>query len=201
MNRYSHFNFRTLCHSLAFLSVFSMIGLEQFPAEAKSVSRQKVVQTASVMKGIPYVYGGASTSGFDCSGLVQYVFAKANIQLPRTADRQFDFGTPIAFAHAKPGDLMFFNTGKARGEVTHVGIYMGKNNMLHAPRPGKKVQFASVDTRSWFRPRLLGIRRVNKQTYHLARKPIGWEVSVMPTNLNVIVEKIKADRVMVTASL
>jgi hypothetical protein len=63
------------------------------------------------------------------------------------------------------------------------------------------VQFASVDTRSWFRPRLLGIRRVNKQTYHLARKPVGWEVSVMPTNLNVIVEKIKADRVMVTASL
>jgi hypothetical protein len=201
MNRYSHFNFRTLCHALAFMSAFSMMAVEQFPAEAKSVSRQKVIQNAAVLKGIPYVYGGSSPAGFDCSGLVQYVFAKANIQLPRTADRQFDFGTPVAFAHAKPGDLMFFNTGKARGAVTHVGIYMGKNNMLHAPRPGKKVQFASVDTRSWFRPRLLGIRRVNKQTYQLTRKPVGWEVSMMPTNLNVIVEKLKADRVMVTASL
>jgi hypothetical protein len=201
MNRYSPFNFHKLGHFLACMSAVSMMGMQQFPAEAKNVSRQKVIQTASVLKGIPYIYGGASTAGFDCSGLVQYVFAKANIRLPRTADRQFDFGTPVTYAHAKAGDLMFFNTGNTRGEVTHVGIYMGKNNMLHAPRPGKKVQFASVDTRSWFRPRLLGIRRVNKQTYHLARKPIGWEVSVMPTNLNVIVEKIKADRVMVTASI
>lgn len=201
MNRKRNFNFQAVFHGLAFLSAFSMIAIEQFPAEAKNLTRQKVVQTASVMKGVPYVWGGASPKGFDCSGLVQYVFAKANISLPRTADRQYGIGTPVAYAQAKPGDLMFFNTGRAQGEITHVGIYMGKHNMLHAPRPGKKVQFASVDARSWFRPRLLGIRRVNKQTYELSRQPKGWEVSAMPANLNLVVNELKAEGALLTASL
>ncbi|MNT81062.1 Murein DD-endopeptidase MepH precursor [compost metagenome] len=96
---------------------------------------------------------------------------------------------------------MFFNTGKRPGQVTHVGIYMGKGSMLHAPRPGKKVQYASVADRSWFRPRLLGIRRVGKQTYALARQPVGWEVGALPSDMSVLVDRIKADKVLQTASL
>lgn len=187
-------------HLVAFVAAIPLLLIQQPAADAKNLTRTKVVQTASVMKGIPYVYGGASPRGFDCSGLVQYVFAKANIQMPRTADRQFDIGSPVPYAKAKPGDLMFFNTGHLKGMVTHVGIYMGNGHMLHAPRPGKKVQFASVESRSWFRPRLLGIRRVNKQTYELSRKPVGWEVAALPKHLELIVPQFKTAGVQ-TASL
>src|SRR5205814_9044696 len=62
---------------------------------------------------------------------------------------------------AKPGDLLFFNTGNQPREITHVGIYMGNGHMLHAPRTGKKVQYASVAPGSWFAQRLLGVRRVS----------------------------------------
>jgi hypothetical protein len=191
---------KVFSHLVAFVATLPLLLIDQPAADAKNLTRAKVVQTASVMKGVPYVYGGTSPRGFDCSGLVQYVFAKANIQMPRTADRQFNVGSPVPYAKAKPGDLMFFNTGKLQGMVTHVGIYMGNGHMLHAPRPGKSVQFASVESRSWFRPRLLGIRRVNKQTYALSRKPVGWEIAAMPTHLELIVPQFKTAGVQ-TASL
>lgn len=153
------------------------------PAAIVKSNRQKVVATAHRQVGIPYVYGGESRRGFDCSGLVQYVYGKAGVQLPRTADHQFKYGTPVKIGQAKPGDLMFFNTGGGSGMVTHVGIYMGNQHMLHAPKPGKKVQYAKVGPRSWFRPRLLGIRRVDERVFELARKPMGWEKSALPDDV------------------
>ena len=75
-------------------------------------------------------------------------------------------------AQAKPGDLMFFNTGGGQGQVTHVGIYMGNGHIIHAPRPGKKVQYAAV--KGYFASRLLGVRRVRRQTFELAQRQAPW---------------------------
>lgn len=175
---------KTLFNLFAAVASSVVLCLPQL-AHAENVTRPVVVQGATQLKGVPYVWGGESLRGFDCSGLVQYVFGKADIQLPRTADAQMAYGSPVPFSSAKPGDLMFFNTGNKPGEVTHVGIYMGNGHMLHAPRAGKKVQFASVSPRSWFRPRLLGIRRIGKLTYALARKPVGWELGQVRPSLNI----------------
>ena len=76
----------------------------------------------------PYVFGGTSTSGFDCSGFVQHVFAMLGIGLPRTADAQYDAGKP-AVGGPRAGDLVFFDT---YGGVSHVGIYLGHGNFVHA---------------------------------------------------------------------
>lgn len=165
---------------LAFVGTAAMVLAPMAPVEAKTLTRQQVVTIANRQLGIPYVWGGASRRGFDCSGLVQYVYGKVGIRLPRTADRQALIGSPVKMAHARPGDLMFFNTSKVRGAVTHVGIYMGNNRMLHAPAAGKTVRYAEVGARSWFRPRLLGIRRLNRETFELARKPVGWETQALP---------------------
>jgi cell wall-associated NlpC family hydrolase len=78
--------------------------------------------------GVPYVFGGTSTAGFDCSGFVQHVFAMLGIGLPRTADAQYDAGRP-ALGGPRPGDLVFFDT---YGGVSHVGIYLGKGQFVHA---------------------------------------------------------------------
>jgi len=86
--------------------------------------------TSSALRflGVPYVFGGTSTSGFDCSGFVQHVFAMLGVGLPRTADAQYDVGKP-AVGGPRPGDLVFFDT---YGGVSHVGIYLGKGQFVHA---------------------------------------------------------------------
>jgi len=78
--------------------------------------------------GVPYVFGGTTSSGFDCSGFVQHVFAMLGIGLPRTADAQYDAGRP-AVGGPRAGDLVFFDT---YGGVSHVGIYLGHGEFVHA---------------------------------------------------------------------
>jgi cell wall-associated NlpC family hydrolase len=94
--------------------------------------------------GVPYVFGGTSPSGFDCSGYVQYVFANAGISLPRTADVQYDYGSPTG--ELMPGDLVFFST-YAPG-VSHVGIYLGDRQFIHASS-SRGVSVASLDSSYW----------------------------------------------------
>jgi cell wall-associated NlpC family hydrolase len=89
---------------------------------------QQLTRSAMHFLGVPYVFGGTSTSGFDCSGFVQHVFAMLGIGLPRTADAQFDVGRP-AVGGPRPGDLVFFDT---YGGVSHVGIYLGHGKFVHA---------------------------------------------------------------------
>lgn len=93
-------------------------------------SRMARALTSSALRflGVPYVFGGTSTAGFDCSGFVQHVFAMLGIGLPRTADAQYDAGRP-AVGGPHPGDLVFFDT---YGGVSHVGIYLGKGQFVHA---------------------------------------------------------------------
>jgi cell wall-associated NlpC family hydrolase len=102
------------------------------PVSSASVrqSSSEVVNIARSLLGIPYVYGGESPSGFDCSGFTQYVFGKAGISLPRTASAQQSAATPVS--DPKPGDLVFFGS-----PAWHVGIYTGNGMMIDSPREGK----------------------------------------------------------------
>jgi cell wall-associated NlpC family hydrolase len=106
-------------------------GVERFAGGILArTSKMARALTSSALRflGVPYVFGGTSTSGFDCSGFVQHVFAMLGVGLPRTADAQYDVGRP-AVGGPRPGDLVFFDT---YGGVSHVGIYLGKGQFVHA---------------------------------------------------------------------
>ena len=93
------------------------------------ISRRVVASSMNYI-GVPYVFGGTSTSGFDCSGYVRYVFASAGIYLPRTADAQYEVGMPISSSELVPGDLVFFSTYEYG--PSHVGIYLGDGSFINA---------------------------------------------------------------------
>jgi cell wall-associated NlpC family hydrolase/regulator of replication initiation timing len=101
--------------------------------------------------GVPYVWGGASPSGFDCSGLVMYVFAELGISLPHYAAAQYGFGTPVPADQLQPGDLVFFDG------LGHVGIYIGGGQMIHAPHTGDVVKISPI---SEFGSGYVGARRL-----------------------------------------
>lgn len=107
--------------------------------------RQDIVKQAQNHIGAPYRRGGNTASGFDCSGLSQFVFKHHKISLPRSAREQYR-ALPKT-KHPEPGDLVFF---KINGrDISHVGIYAGNQSMIHAPRPGTKVRLEKIDTPYW----------------------------------------------------
>lgn len=108
-------------------------------------TREAVLETALGQIGRPYRYGGGDGDGFDCSGLVQYVYSEAGIALPRTAAQQLRVGAPVKLSQAAPGDLVFFRIDGGM----HVGIYVGDGRVVHAPAPGKEVTVAPVTTPYW----------------------------------------------------
>jgi len=113
---------------------------------------QQVVQLAMQHLGKPYVWGGTGPNSFDCSGLVQYVFRQAGKELPRTADQQFNVGTPVSRDQLQPGDLVFFkDTYKNNypNRITHVGIYIGNDRFIHAANPDQGVIISSLSESYW----------------------------------------------------
>ncbi|OLN29719.1 C40 family peptidase [Desulfosporosinus metallidurans] len=90
-----------------------------------------IIATGQRYIGVPYLYGGTTPAGFDCSGFVQYVFAKNGISLPRVSRDQFQVGTSVSFSNLQPGDLVFFSLAK-NGVVDHEGIYVGNNQFINA---------------------------------------------------------------------
>ncbi|MBD7917196.1 C40 family peptidase [Cellulomonas sp. Sa3CUA2] len=102
----------------------------------QSVAGNAVLEVAARYVGVPYVSGGASPEGMDCSGFTSYVYAQLGITLPRTSSAQRNAGTVVSRADAQPGDLIW--------SPGHVGIYAGGNQMIDAPRPGKTVQFRAI---------------------------------------------------------
>jgi cell wall-associated NlpC family hydrolase len=129
-------------------------GDDRVPARAR-----EVVLQALALIGVPYRYGGSSPeSGFDCSGLVRHVVAKAaGLKLPGDARAISEFGVPVEAEAMQPGDLVFFNT--LRRPYSHVGIYLGNDRFIHAPSSGGAVEIVSLSGRYW-RQRYEGARRL-----------------------------------------
>ncbi|MEI7785743.1 MAG: C40 family peptidase [Betaproteobacteria bacterium] len=115
------------------------------------------VELARTLLGIPYRWAGTDpTLGFDCSGLVYYVFNELQVRMPRMPRDLFKSTEQVVKADLKPGDLLFFNTF---AKLSHVGIYIGEGRFIHAPRRGTTVTIESMDS-SYYRGRYAGARRV-----------------------------------------
>ena len=122
---------------------------------------QMIMNEALLYEGTAYVYGGATPdTGFDCSGLTQWCFSMAGVTLPRTAQEQYDMTQHIPMEEAKPGDLVFFQgTYDTDNYITHVGIYVGENQMYHA---GDPIGYADLTTEYW-QSHLVSAGRVPEQ--------------------------------------
>lgn len=121
---------------------------------------ESIVHVASRFKGVRYRWGGSSRSGFDCSGFTRYVFRqRAGVELPHSASAQFRKGTPVSRSELKPGDLVFFQTYR-RG-ASHVGIYIGNGQFIHASSAGGRVRVDSLND-GYYRQRYVGARRLTR---------------------------------------
>jgi peptidoglycan DL-endopeptidase CwlO len=111
-----------------------------------------VVGIAMHYLGVPYVWGGSSPSGFDCSGFVMYVYSQVGVSLPHYTGAQWNVGVPVSRGDLQPGDLVFFDG------LGHVGIYIGGNEFIHAPHTGTVVQVSSLS--GWYASTYDGARRI-----------------------------------------
>lgn len=107
-----------------------------------SEKRAAVLEYAAQFLGTPYVYGGSTPSGFDCSGFTSYAFKNTVGSIPRVAQAQFDATTRVSMDELLPGDLVFF--GSSASSISHVGIYVGNNQFIHSPHTGDVVKYDSL---------------------------------------------------------
>ena len=125
-------------------------------ANGISSARSTLLNHGKKFIGTPYVWGGTSPKGFDCSGLVHYLYQKQGVSIPRNSREQFS-RLPVA-SNPQPGDLVFF---RRNGTINHVGLYLGGGKMLHAPQTGAKVRIEDMGRPNWKR-RYAGARRALK---------------------------------------
>ena len=118
---------------------------EKVTEEQLTSKKAQILETAKKHIGAPYVYGGSSPSGFDCSGFVMYVFSQHGITLPRTSYEQATVGTYVSRENLQPGDIVCFGTSS----IGHVGIYVGDGKYIHSPRSGYTVCIDDVDNRTY----------------------------------------------------
>lgn len=136
----------------------------QAAEDSRPISRgdaDDLIKSAMGLLGVAYRYGGTSVStGFDCSGFMQHIFRRSmQINLPRTSAEQAKMGVHVDRAGLQPGDLVFFRTVKSR--ISHVGLYIGNNKFIHAPRTGKTIEITSLSNKYWGAKYAFG-RRVKK---------------------------------------
>jgi murein DD-endopeptidase len=134
---------------LVLLLLAGLAGCASTPPEAAAlpVVHRPVLAVAKSELGTPYRYGGSTPRGFDCSGLVYYVYYKAGIRVPRSTTAQYRHARPVALKNLQPGDLVFFRI--AHRSVSHVGIYAGNARFIHAPARGRVVSYDSLNDPYW----------------------------------------------------
>jgi hypothetical protein len=148
------------------LEVDGIIGAQTYQAimgraipvsrDASNIGVRRVVQTSLRYQGVPYVFGGTTPNGFDCSGFTRYVFAQVGINLPRAADEQYEIGRSVAYNNLQPGDMVYFST-YASG-ASHVGIYLGNAQFISATS-SRGITIDRLDSGYWG-ARYMGARRV-----------------------------------------
>ncbi|MGB5505856.1 MAG: C40 family peptidase [Sulfurovum sp.] len=132
--------------------------------QISEIDKQKLLEDAKYFKGGKYVWGGTTPEGFDCSGYVQYLYKKHNINLPRTAWAQSKKGQIVEKNDLQKGDLLFFLTDKKRGiPITHVGIYIGNGNFIHAASKKKGIIISPL-THGSYAKTFVSARRVVQKT-------------------------------------
>jgi cell wall-associated NlpC family hydrolase len=118
--------------------------------------RASLVETAKGYLGVPYLFGGNTERGFDCSGLTGAVYRLNGLRLPRSSQAQFEAGGSVDLEAIRAGDLLFFATGRG-GRVSHVGVYVGQGTFIHAPRPGQGIRQDELSDH-YYKKALVGAR-------------------------------------------
>lgn len=137
-----------LLPALSLLLLSLITACSHLPADPENdATRRTIVLEALGQVGRPYQYGGTSPDGFDCSGLVQYVYAQVGLKLPRTTREQHAYGRTVRLEDAEPGDLLFYSFNGSG--IDHVAVYLGDDEAVHAPANGRTVIVASVHLRYW----------------------------------------------------
>lgn len=127
--------------------------------KAATSKGQEVVNYALQFVGYPYVYGGSSPSGFDCSGFTSYVYKHFGVSLNRSAADQLDNGTPVSKSDLRPGDLLLFKKGNSSKRATHAALYIGNGQFVHASTAKTGVKINKL-TDSYYTKGLVGCRRI-----------------------------------------
>ena len=148
--------------STGMIEDYYIVGPEDFPAFSWQTGdnehlRNDIVKTAKLYLGVPYRWGGESPrTGFDCSGLTMVVYRLNGLDLPRSSGQQWQAGKPIKRGQLAKGDLVFFATSGGR-KVSHVGIYAGNSQFLHAPGRGRNIRISTLSS-TYYKSRYLGAR-------------------------------------------
>ena len=138
---------RIIRRLISTLVIAAMVGCaSQAPSTSSSTAKpaksaDQAVSVALQQLGVPYRYGGSTPSGFDCSGLVYYSYSRAGIDLPRTTGALWSNMRPVSKGEVQVGDILFF---RIAGKMSHVGMYIGNEQFVHAPSSGKVVTIASL---------------------------------------------------------
>ncbi|WP_438315871.1 NlpC/P60 family protein [Sporosarcina sp. FA9] len=154
----------------------SLIISTAVPTAASASTVTSLISSAKTYIGTPYRYGGTTTAGFDCSAYVQRVFSDNGYSVPRDTSSQYARGTAVSKSNLETGDLVFFNTSGNR--VSHVGIYVGASNFIHAST-SKGVMISSIYDPHYWGSRYVGARRV--QNFAEAPIKINTDVAAVVT--------------------
>lgn len=124
-----------------------------------SGAASNIVDFAMEYSGVPYLYGGSTPKGFDCSGFTKYVMEHFGVSLPRSSADQFEVGISVSLSELQTGDLVFYTASTTSSRISHVGLYIGNGQFIHATQPGDTVKVSNLSD-SWRVDKYAGARRV-----------------------------------------